>query len=108
MGVDEVNFWLNWAGAGFDALLVALEHAEDEAAPLLVLVAESEAERGLFEGDGYFAADVVERLDVALVGHAGGVEEDVLFVGEGLHQELQKTVQVRVFGLEEFSRYYHA
>lgn len=85
-----------------------MEDAEDEAAPLLVLVAESEAEGGLFEGDGDFAADVVEGLDVALVGHAGGVEEHVLFVGEGLHQKLQEVVQVGVFSLEKFSGDDHA
>jgi len=39
-----------------------------------------------------------------LCGHSGGVEEHILLVSEGLHQELEKVVEIGVLGFEELSR----
>lgn len=102
VALELVLLFLREAAAdAFAAVLVELEGVDDEVAPGVVLVGDVEEDGGLLEFAGDLAGDEVDGVNVALGGHAGGVEEDVFAVAEGLDEELQELVDVVALRLEE-------
>jgi hypothetical protein len=83
-------------------VLIKLKRIYDEISPGIVLVRNIEEDRSLFEFTGNLPRYEVDGMYISLRGHAGGVEENVFAVAEGLDKELQKFMDIIAFGLEEF------
>jgi hypothetical protein len=71
--------------------------------PFEILVIDSECFTCSFERFCNFAADVVKRAKVSLVGHAAGVEVNIFFIDESFNQKGKEPLQGCIFCLEELS-----